>query len=114
MAQPAGPDTGKQLGATAEAYVRYVVRRGAGLKLIFAPGLEHLHDEDSIDAGCELMSAAAPPRGELGGPQPTLRSWGERLTALARWLRLAVPTASAPADIPPLTSRSSPPTTPAP
>jgi hypothetical protein len=75
VAQPAGPDTGKQLGATAEAYVRYVVRRGAGLKLIFAPGLEHLHDEDSIDAGCELMSAAAPPRGELGGPQPTLQSW---------------------------------------
>jgi hypothetical protein len=33
-----------------------VVRRGAGLNVIFVPGVEHLHDEDLVDAGRDLMS----------------------------------------------------------
>jgi hypothetical protein len=63
-AHAAGPDPVEQLAATAGAYVRYVVRRGAGLNVIFAPGLEHLHDEELVDAGRDLMSAAAPARRE--------------------------------------------------
>jgi AcrR family transcriptional regulator len=54
-AHAAGPDSVEQLAATAGANVRYVVRRCAGLNVIFAPGLEHLHDEELVDAGRDLV-----------------------------------------------------------
>ena len=31
------------------------MRRGAGLNVIFAPGLEHLHDEELVEAGRDLV-----------------------------------------------------------
>ena len=55
---------------------RYVVFRGAGLNVIFAPGLEHLHDEDLGRRWLRPDEPAALPRGEHpGGPQPTRSSW---------------------------------------
>jgi AcrR family transcriptional regulator len=82
-AQAAGPDPVEQLAATAGAYVRYVVRRGAGLNVIFAPGLEHLQDEDLLEAGRELMSLLLHLAENTGRPTADALVLVEQLTALA-------------------------------
>jgi AcrR family transcriptional regulator len=81
--QAAGQDPVEQLAATAGAYVRYVVRRGAGLNVIFARGLEHLHDEDLLAAGRDLMSLLLHLAENTGRTTADALVLVEQLTALA-------------------------------
>jgi AcrR family transcriptional regulator len=53
-ADAAPADPVERFAATAGAYVTFVTDRGAGLDIIFAAELRHLHDRDLADAGREL------------------------------------------------------------
>ena len=52
----AGPDPADRLAVTAGTYVRFALSRGAGFNVIFAAGLEKLHDEALAEAGRDLIS----------------------------------------------------------
>jgi AcrR family transcriptional regulator len=54
-AERAGEDPAERFAATAGAYVRFVGARGAGFNVIFAAGLERLHDGALADASRRLM-----------------------------------------------------------
>ncbi|MEW1721010.1 TetR/AcrR family transcriptional regulator [Streptomyces sp. NPDC093109] len=73
-ADRAGTDPAERFAAMAGAYVRYVGDRGAGFNIIFAAGLEKLHDAALAEAGrglTDLMLALAL-RATGGGPEAAL------------------------------------------
>jgi hypothetical protein len=82
-AQGAGHDPVEQLAAAAGAYVRYVVRRGAGLNVIFARDWNTLHDEDLLAAGRDLMSLLLHLAENTGRTTADALVLVEQLTALA-------------------------------
>jgi AcrR family transcriptional regulator len=51
----AGADPVDRFAAAAAAYVRFAVSRGAGFNVIYAAGLQELHDQALADAGRQLM-----------------------------------------------------------
>jgi AcrR family transcriptional regulator len=69
----AGDDPGDRFAATAAAYVRFAARRGAGFNVVYAAGLEKLHDEGLANAGRELMDVLLQVTADTG-PRPVQES----------------------------------------